>query len=180
MLFTKEQILGCIPVLQGLTEIQGKPLWVSYAKYLHFNTELAGESTRSEIFQQICDASNGRNGMSDISRELVQSLKSMSTQDLREIKDKFQPLASKEGNSKYSPIFQVNRVKMWTLSLLDAIASEERDRQEKRLAFAMGGHPRLGGNSSMKDLTDDLLEKIAQSPPSAHVTCARCSKYILD
>jgi hypothetical protein len=191
MVFTKEQILQCFPVLEVLISVHSQTFAKSYAETLERRFDPAfllhtghwSDSevenlwktyemlTKSDVFARMCK-------QNQISDELTESIRMMGHNDLDEIKAKATDLEKYTERSRNRHMKQ--QLRPWLQSLLVSIAAEERDRQEKRLAFAMGGHPRLGGISSMKDLTDDLLEKIAQPPTSAHVTCARCSKYILD
>jgi hypothetical protein len=158
MVFTKEQILGCIPVLQSLKESPRKPLWKAYEECW----ESHKESTETYIFKDMCHKNDG--GQYEISEEVVLSLQTMSLEDLHELKEAIEPLEKKEQD----PSLRVSGVKTWADTFLKSMQME----LDKKLAFSMALHPRLGGNSPASVLSPDDVRTVHNS------CCARCGKHI--
>jgi uncharacterized protein (DUF4415 family) len=198
MVFTKDQVLRCLPVLGRIIprdyptlvslydatlerRFGGLPLDqdASYEE-IQKHEEYYQSLTPTVIFARMCK-------QEQISDELIDSLRTMTQEDRDEIKRQakdFKPRANRPVGGikvKYQPTIRYNesvlRVLRWIDSLLSAISKIERNEQEKLLAFAMGSHGRLGKNSIVHQLDPDILPHFGRQ--GTRCLCNTCGKYVM-
>ena len=106
-----------------------------------------------------------------VSDTVVNSIQQMSSEDLDQISSSFEELA----NTERQRVDSIDLATDWCKSLISEI-HREKERRGKRLAVAQSTHHRLGKNSGLHKLDDDLVRKIAELSTT---TCVICGKHII-